>query len=34
MFEERSQLVDDDVRAIHDLIVNSETLEPVGQEGL
>jgi two-component system chemotaxis response regulator CheB len=33
MFEERSRAVDVDVRAIHSLIVNSETLEPVGQDG-
>jgi two-component system chemotaxis response regulator CheB len=32
MFEERSRTVDNDVRAIHGLIVSSETLEPVGQE--
>jgi two-component system, chemotaxis family, protein-glutamate methylesterase/glutaminase len=34
MFEERSQTVDNDVRAIHELITSSETLEPVGQEGI
>jgi two-component system chemotaxis response regulator CheB len=33
IFEERSRAVDDDVRAIHNLIVESETLEPVGQDG-
>jgi two-component system chemotaxis response regulator CheB len=32
MFEERSRTVDRDVRAIHDLIVNTETLDPVSQE--
>ena len=33
LFEERSRIVDNDVRAIHGLIVNSETLEPVSQDG-
>jgi two-component system chemotaxis response regulator CheB len=32
MFEDRSRTVDNDVRAIHNLIVSSETLEPVGRE--
>ena len=34
MFEERSRVVDNDVRAIHNLIVNSETLETVGRENV
>ena len=32
MFDERSRTVDKDVRAIHNLIVSSETLEPVSEE--
>ena len=32
MFEDRSRAVDNDVRAIHELILSSETLEPVGRE--
>ena len=32
IFEDRARIVDNDVRAIHSLIVSSETLEPVGQE--
>lgn len=34
IFEERARVVDGDVRTIHDLIVNSDTLEPVGQDGI
>jgi two-component system, chemotaxis family, protein-glutamate methylesterase/glutaminase len=34
LFEERSRIAYHDVRAIHGLIVNSETLEPVGQDGI
>jgi two-component system chemotaxis response regulator CheB len=34
IFEERSRVVDNDVRAIHNLIVTSETLEPVGQDNV
>jgi two-component system chemotaxis response regulator CheB len=34
MFEERSKVVDRDVRAIHDLIISSETFEPVAQDGI
>jgi two-component system chemotaxis response regulator CheB len=32
MFEDRARTVDHDVQAIHSLIVNSETLDPVGEE--
>ena len=34
IFEERARIVDSDVRAIHDLITTSDTLEPVEQEGM
>jgi two-component system chemotaxis response regulator CheB len=34
MFEERSRVVDSDVRAIHNLIVNSETIETVGKNNM
>jgi two-component system chemotaxis response regulator CheB len=33
LFDERSEQIDRDMMAIHDLIVNSSTLEAVGQEG-
>lgn len=31
MFEQRSRRIDEDVRAVHDLIVSGQVLEPVGQ---